>query len=169
MNAVAPGKNSKSFMAPVWIMASIVVVRIIIMANTIIAMRQLQLRHGAGINKFALLSGSAFIIIALAEAIVYWRIRIKKYNRARARAHLLLMLVSMVVLPLLFILFARTARFYLNSDRFVKLIRTFSTLQFYLFWIGFIAGTLLFVSIAINAFSPAEEQLEDMIDSIGDD
>ena len=156
-------------MAPVWIMGGIVFFRILLLVTTILAMRELQLRHGAGINKFSLFSGLGLISIAIAEAIVYWLIRRRKYNRTKARAHLLLMLVSMVALPLLFISFNWTARYYIDSTRFIALIRTFSTIQLYVFWICFITSTLFFVSVATNAFSQEKEQIEDMIDAIGSD
>ena len=169
MNAGSAQRIVKSFMAPVWIMGSIAAVRMIILANTFLAMRQLQLRHGAGFNKFAFLSGSILICIALAEAIVYWRIRRRKYNRTSARIHLLLMLVAMVVLPLLFICFARIGRYYLNSAHFVDWIRKFGRLQLYVFWICFISASILFVSFVIKSYSSREGELEDMVDSIGDD
>ena len=159
----------KSFMVPVWIMAGIVFFRILITINTLLAIRELQLRHGSAVNKFGLFSGLALMGIAITEAIVYWRIRKRKYNRTNARLHLLLMLVSMVALPLLFISFSRIARYYINSTRFIALIRTFSTLQFYIFWICFIAATIFFVSVVVNAFAAADEQIEDMIDAIGKD
>ncbi len=168
MTVTHPKWLAKNFTAPVWIMGVIVIVRILIIVNTIWAMRQIQLRHGGGINKFALFSGAGLITIAVVEAVVYWRIRRKKYNRARARAHLLLMLVSMVVLPVLYISFGRIARFYLTSARFVELIRMFGRLQFFIFWVCFITGTALFLSIAIKAFSPPQEKLEDLVDAIGD-
>jgi len=107
--------------------------------------------------------------IAITETVVYWRIRKMKYNKTKARVHLLLMLVSMVVLPVLFISFGRIGRFYLNAPRFVELIKAFSTVQFYMFWICFTAGTIVFVSLVLNAFSQADKQIEDMIDAIGKD
>jgi hypothetical protein len=163
--SIRPANN---FMAPVWVMIIVVLVRILITVNTILAMRELQ-RHGSPFNKFALFSGLALIGIAITETAVYWRIRRKKYNRTSARLHLLCMLVATVVLPVLFLSLSRLAEYFINRARFITLIRTVGKLQFYVFWICFIAATIFFASVVISAFSPADESIEDRIDAIGKD
>jgi len=48
---VKPGPPAKSFLAPVWMMAVIVFFRILITVNALLAIRELQLRHGSAVNK----------------------------------------------------------------------------------------------------------------------
>lgn len=164
MSAVAP---VKSFLAPVWIMLIIVLARVMLTAKSIETVRNLHVRHETTINIFGFFISFLLIGLALAEAILYWRIRNLQYRRRTAWIHLILMLISMLILPLGIILVTPVMQSHLTPNQFSEFFRTLVTIRFYSFWIIFIVGSFFFIVTIRNVFSSKDKSIEEMIDDIG--
>jgi hypothetical protein len=85
------------------------------------------------------------------EAVIYWLIRKRMYERKWVWAHLLFSLFAFVLLWVLYCLVA--AIFYYINRALLKNAGLMNNIKFYCFWAGIVVGHIFFIVAIVRSFS----------------
>lgn len=159
--------NNKPYTAPVWWIAIIILVKIAMAISFVIGVHNLEkstysdyyyAEEFRRIYRNQLISQGVLIIILLAEAITYWKVRTRIKRKRLVWIHIAGLLLPFAVMPIAYTSFNIWLATQVVAADYSDKIRNVGVVQSILMWTCVIVGHICFVMVLIDAFRKRKEE-----------
>lgn len=159
--------NNKSYTAPVWWIGLVILVKVLLTILILFSfIRLMEVRDELTYDYFRdqiknqLISQGVLLIILVAEAIIYWRIRSRIIRKDFVWIHIGGLLLAFVMNPIAFIIFSAWQSMANNAGEVGSKIAIASQIRMYVVWAALIIGHICFVLVLIDAFRKQKKEQE---------
>lgn len=157
--------NKKSYTTPVWWIGFIILVELCFSIASIFTLRKaMEVRSMFGEEQMRrvyltnLISFGIIVVVLLAEAITYWKIRKRITRKSFVWGHIGGLLLAFIIVPLLYTVSVALISANSIPDDFTRRMSIAGNIRIGLFWTLLVVAHICFVRVLIDAFKKRGEE-----------
>jgi len=141
----------------IWVLGVVVLVKILFLFLAYLSLRSLQHSYRPRVKvSYISTADLIFLLILLAEMVVYWTLRYKIRDKRWVRWHVWSLFAFMVVYPLIFVAVLAFVITQLASRDYGQFLVQSSKLRQYLFWLIVPGSHIFFIITIVESFKPVK-------------